>query len=237
MQLIILILMAILPSIIILKLVYKKDIEKEPIKLLIGMFGMGIMSCFVAVYLSSIFESLFPFLSSELTDSFAFIKLFLYCFIAVGAIEEFSKWVFNYNVVWNHREFNHIYDSIVYSVFFGLGFGTFENILYVLSYGFEIAILRALLSIPAHAFFGISMGYYIGMAKLASYNGAKKLEKKYKTYSLIVPILLHGFYDFCLYSENELLLFMDLFFVVYIYVKGIKTINKMSSIKTNLKDN
>ena len=235
MRVLILILMAILPSIIILRLVYKKDIEKEPLKLLVGMFGLGIMACFVTVFLTDLFQRIFPTFSFENLKNFNFIELFVFSFISIAAVEEFSKWLFNFNVVWNNREFNHIYDSIVYSVFFGLGFGTFENILYVLSEGFEIAILRAFLSIPAHTFFAICMGYFIGLGKLAYYNSNRKLEKKYKAYSLIIPILLHGFYDFCLYSENVFLIIVEFIFIVYIYIKGFKILNKVSSIKTNLK--
>ena len=235
MKVLILVLMSILLSIIILRLVYKKDIEKEPLKLLVGMFGLGIISCFVTAFLTGVFQNFFPRFLSENLESFNYFELFIFCFIFISTIEEFSKWIFNFNVVWNHQEFNHVYDSIVYSVFFGLGFGTFENVLYVLSEGFGIAILRALLSIPAHAFFAICMGYFIGMAKLAYYNSDRKLEKKYKVYSLIIPILLHGFYDFCLVSKSIFLIFLDFVFVVYIYIKGFKILNKLSSVKTNLK--
>ena len=108
--------MAILPSIVILRLVYKKDIEKEPIKLLLGMFGLGIISCFVTLQLTDILELIFPFLITEYEDGLNFVQLFSYVFISVALIEEFSKWLFNYTVVWNNKHFNHFYDSIVYSV-------------------------------------------------------------------------------------------------------------------------
>lgn len=236
MKMLILILMAILPSIVILRLVYKKDIEKEPIKLLLGMFGLGIISCFVTLQLTDILELIFPFLITEYEDGLNFVQLFSYVFISVALIEEFSKWLFNYTVVWNNKHFNHFYDSIVYSVFFSLGFATFENILYVLAYGFRVAILRAFSSVPAHAFFGITMGYYIGMSKLANYNGSKKQEKKYRAYSLLVPILLHGFYDFCLYSKNQNALESFFCIIISMCIIGHKIIKKVSSEKIKVAD-
>jgi RsiW-degrading membrane proteinase PrsW (M82 family) len=48
-----------------------------------------------------------------------------------------------------------------------MGFACTENILYVLEGGYEVAIMRAFTAVPAHATFGILMGYYMGKAKFS----------------------------------------------------------------------
>jgi len=227
---------AILPSLVILRVVYSKDNSKEPHKLLLALFGVGIISCFLTLVLSNVLGIIFPFFDTEASTVYKdnYFYLFIYCFIGIGLIEEWSKWIFNYGIIWNHKEFDHVYDAIVYAVFVSLGFATFENTLYVMTGGFRTAILRALLSVPAHAYFAISMGYYIGMAKQSLFNGNNKLSKKYQFMSILIPVLLHGFYDFCLFSRNLILIFLLFVFVIIICFKSIKRLNHFSSIRENI---
>ncbi|NJO90638.1 MAG: PrsW family intramembrane metalloprotease [Chloroflexia bacterium] len=53
---------------------------------------------------------------------------------------------------------------------------------------------------PAHALFGITMGYYFGLAR---FNENKKT--LYIWLAILIPILLHGFYDFCLMSGERII--------------------------------
>ena len=122
----------------------------------------------------------------------------------------------------------------MYAVFVSLGFATFENIFYVLQGGTSTAIARSLTSVPAHASFGIIMGYYMGMSKLTSLNGNHKLSSKYKFLSIFLPSLVHGFYDFCLYSQNLFLLFIFVGFLIFIYVGAIQKIKQFKRVKINL---
>lgn len=66
-------------------------------------------------------------------------------------------------------------DGIIYAVAASLGFATVENIAYVLEGGFAVGVLRAVLSVPGHAFFGALMGFYMGVAKHASTGQARWL--------------------------------------------------------------
>ena len=47
------------------------------------------------------------------------------------------------------------------------------------------------------------------------------------TMSLLMPILLHGIYDFLLLSQHVLLLLAFYPFMVYLYIIGIKRANKL----------
>ena len=64
-----LILLAMLPSIVIGFIIYKKDIiEKEPIKLLLKLFLFGILSTGVALFLEIYAEKIFPFSLLEMQN-------------------------------------------------------------------------------------------------------------------------------------------------------------------------
>ncbi|MBQ3190212.1 MAG: PrsW family intramembrane metalloprotease, partial [Bacteroides sp] len=85
-------------------------------------------------------------------------------------------------------------DGIVYAVCVSLGFAALENVMYLLgSYDewVSVGISRALTAVPGHFGFGVLMGYYYSLGKFDSQNFASA---KYK--ALIVPIIVHGLYDF-----------------------------------------
>ena len=59
------------------------------------------------------------------------------------------------------KDFNEPFDGIVYSVMVSMGFATTENILYAMKGGLEVALLRMVMSVPAHATFAVLMGYLL----------------------------------------------------------------------------
>ena len=86
-------------------------------------------------------------------------------FIVAALTEEGMKFLAFYFFFWKNRNFNERFDGIVYAVYISLGFAGIENILYVFTGGYSVGVIRALTAVPAHALFGIVMGYYFGMAK------------------------------------------------------------------------
>ena len=96
-----------------------------------------------------------------------------------------------------------------------LGFALWENINYVLSYGFSTAIVRAITAIPGHACFGVFMGVFYGLAR-KQYNRGKMFSSKiFRIFSIVVPVLLHGSYDFIASMENTM---GSLYFVAFIII-------------------
>jgi RsiW-degrading membrane proteinase PrsW (M82 family) len=94
------------------------------------------------------------------------------------------------------KDFNEPIDGIVYGVTVSLGFATLENIYYVyfLSDYFDttsqsLAVLRSFSAIPAHGIFGATMGYFF-----MKYTFIKKQNNL--ALCMIVPILLHGAYNY-----------------------------------------
>lgn len=225
---------AALPVFLLGMYIYKKDRNKEPTKLLVKLFFGGVLSCFLVLALSKILSMIFPFFNSE-TEGMNLFELFIYVFIGIALIEELCKWFIVYTISYNDKHFDELYDMIIYSVFVALGFAFFENILYTFGNGIGVGIIRALSAVPGHACDGAMMGYYLGMAKLTTLNNRKDLSKKHLFLSLLVPTVLHGIYDFCLFTGNILFILMFLVFVVMLYIFTIKRVNRIASITKKMK--
>lgn len=230
--------LSILPSIALGVMIYKKDIvEKESPGLLFKLFlGGAIGSVILTLLLSTVLEPIIPDLEDSNNN---FIYLAITTFFKVALVEEFSKWIFLKKITWKNKEFNYIYDAIVYAVFVALGFATIENIIYVLGSegGISIAILRAILSVPGHAFDGVFMGYYYGLAKQAKINDNIKLFRRNMIFSLLIPTIIHFIFDYLLLSENSILLILYLVFIILLYINAFKRINKLSNITERLDKN
>lgn len=229
-----LLILAVLPVALILLFVYKKDKDKEPLGLLLSFFFKGIFSCFLVLIISDVLGAFLPFMNKEL-EAMTFVEVFLYAFFGVALVEELCKWLMVYHGGYNHREFDEIYDILVYSIFVSLGFAFFENLLYVFNTGsLSIALLRAVSAIPGHACDAVFMGYYLSLAKQCKILKRPEQEKSFKLKSLFIPAILHGIYDFCLMSGQTILVIVFLVFVIYLYVMSIKKLNKLSKVNKNL---
>jgi GNAT superfamily N-acetyltransferase len=80
----------------------------------------------------------------------------------------------------------------------GMGFATLENIMYVQQFGMETGFLRMFLSVPAHASFGVLMGYFAGKAKFDRPNSSRLLAR-----GLFWAVLFHGLFDFFLFLQGN----------------------------------
>lgn len=228
-----LIFISVVPVILLCKYIYSKDRNKESPKLLKKLFVGGVLSTFLTLLLSFLLEKIFPIFAQDPENLNLFV-LFINVFFGIALVEEFSKWIVTYFLSYKSKEFDEIYDMIVYSTFVALGFACLENILYVVSSGFLTGIIRALLAVPSHACDGVLMGYYLGLAKQSEINNRKDLKQKNIFLSIFIPFLVHGLYDYCLFSRNIYFLFVFLAFVIYIYILAINKIKRMSSINSKM---
>ena len=230
-SIIISLIIAIFPVYIICLYVYNKDKEKESKKLLTKLILFGIFSCIPAAIIEIIIAQFFN--KPEYMNS---IELLVYSIIGIGLVEESCKFFLIYKITYHHKEFDHIYDVIVYCVFLSLGFALLENILYVLlsESNISVGILRAICAIPGHACFAIIMGNYLGKAKINSINNNKRDEKKNLILSIIIPSIIHGIYDYCLLNDYLIYFLIFIIVLISIYIYGIKKIAKLSSINENL---
>jgi RsiW-degrading membrane proteinase PrsW (M82 family) len=196
--------------------IYIRDkYEKEPIKLLaLGLlFGLIIAAPIMG---AEMFLSSFTPVRGETEEA-------LYtAFIVAAGTEEFFKFIVLYFLVWRNRNFNEPIDGIVYSTFISLGFSGIENILYVFNPylgGYQTGLARAVFSVPGHALFGVTMGYYYAIAKFESNQKKTMLLKTY-----LVPWIFHGIYDFILLAKIPMLMLLFVPFVLYLWVQGMRKI-------------
>lgn len=213
--------------------IYNHDKNKESKKLLTKLFIFGVLSTILTFILSGVSESLFPLLGED-TENLNKIDLIANVFLGVALIEEFSKWIMVMLVSYNHKEFDEVYDAIVYTVFVSLGFACFENILYVFTGGLVTGIARAFLAVPGHACDGVVMGYFIGLAKMSQIKGDKSKEKMYILLSLVAPALTHGVYDYCLMTGDGLFILLFFVFVIVLFVKCFKMVKKIAKTNRNM---
>jgi RsiW-degrading membrane proteinase PrsW (M82 family) len=131
-----------------------------------------------------------------------FLHPFARAFVLYAFVEEFFKWFLLWAFAYQHVNFARRYDGIVFGVSLSLGFATLENVFYLVANGLETAVGRALLPVSSHALYGVIMGYYLGRAKVEKVN-----QKKHLFMAMILPVGLHGTYDF-------ILLIFDIYFLI-----------------------
>ncbi|WP_452224768.1 PrsW family intramembrane metalloprotease [Lacinutrix chionoecetis] len=187
-----LILYALAPVAIVIFYIYLMDkYEKEPIRLLIVSFLLGaVVSIIITTIFYMVFNSVLP-----IVDDLSVFDQFIQAFFVVGFSEELSKYIIVFLFAQRLKAFNEPFDGIVYAVMVSMGFAATENIFYVLDSGPSTALLRAFTAIPAHATFGILMGYFMGKAKFAENRILCNLT------GLGLAILFHGAYDFFLFID------------------------------------
>lgn len=157
-----LILAAVIPAIFLMIKVYQSDrLEPESPYLLWKMVTGGIWSAVVAGILEWIANGV---LTSYVSQKDPIYNVIMY-FGIVAYAEEGAKYFFLKRRSWFSREFNCQYDGVVYAVFVALGFALWENISYVMIYGFSTALVRAVTAVPGHACFGVFMGIFYGLAR------------------------------------------------------------------------
>ena len=222
----ILVVLAVFPAWFWGKYIYNRDKNKESKKLLIKIIIFGMLSTVPAVVFGDIFELFFPKGNTLFTS-------IVYYFVGVALIEEICKFLPGYVIGIKGKEFDEIYDAIVYMSFSALGFAVVENILYILyNVSFVVALKRCILSVPGHIFYGALMGYFIGNAYKNIKNNNKVQYHLNILYSILVPTLVHGFFDFgIIYSgkSSDVILFcLAILLDLSIIILGFIKVNKVS---------
>lgn len=208
---------ALAPSAALLYYFYMRDkYEREPRRCLLKAFLLGGVIVVPVLFVEMVLNVFDMADSSLLAAGYT-------AFVVAGLVEETFKYLLFFLYIWKHREFDEMYDGIVYSVFISLGFATVENLAYVLSTGFNTALVRSLTAVPAHALFGVAMGYYLGIAKFAK----EKYRRKLIWLGFLSPVLLHGVYDFILFSQRFSMLIFFIPYMLYLWRRGLRNVDEL----------
>lgn len=217
-----LLLISLAPVAIIAFYIYFRDkYEKEPVKILLLALALGGIITIPVIFVETFLDKFtFHFASSQI------FKAAYEGFVVAAFTEELFKYLAFVLIIWRNRNFNEKFDGIVYAVFISLGFAAVENVLYVFGSGdagHQVGLLRAVTAVPAHALFGIAMGYHLGLAKFFPHERVGQFFK-----ALLVPIFLHGAYDFLILSENGILLLIFIPYIVLLWIFGFRRMKRHS---------
>ncbi len=205
------------PVFVIAFYIYNRDrYEKEPLSLLIKALFIGVLCVLPILLIEGLLTKVYrgPEGISEAGYT---------AFIVAGLTEEGIKFLVLFLFFWRNRNFNEKFDAIVYAVYIALGFAGIENILYVFQGGYSVGMLRALTAVPAHALFGIIMGYNFGLARF---------NEKYRGLNLFaaftLPFIAHGAYDFLLMSNIPVMLTVFVPLLILYWIIGFRKMKKLS---------
>ena len=196
---------------------YKDKYEREPPIKLVEYFVFGILVSILAIFIELYLSKL---------NNFNGILSNIYTAFFVAALtEEGLKSIILIPMLLREKNFNEKLDGIIYSIFLSLGFATIENIIYLMRERidllFSLSITRGLISIPSHIMFAITMGYYISKYKFDKYN-----KKKYLYFAVIIPILLHGVFDFILMIGYRWAIIVFVVYLIFLWKINLDKLDK-----------
>jgi RsiW-degrading membrane proteinase PrsW (M82 family) len=174
-------------------ILFRDQYNPEPRKHLLVSFFLGVFSALPAL--------LIQYLLLPVEDILLPVNIFsilIKAFVIVAFSEELCKYVMLRYYAYRQPEFDEPFDGIVYGVMVSMGFATIENIAYVMQSGYATAIVRMFISVPAHACYGILMGYNVGKARFHPGHPFPYLMK-----GLLLAIFFHGSFDFFLFLKDS----------------------------------
>lgn len=246
-----------LPAIVLCIYVYMKDrVEKEPWWLLLILFVSGAALCipvqFLQELLTGLFDSAFSsqmkisLVSGAVTyssDGAMFFHLSLCAFIGIALVEELIKWAVIFLITRKNKNFDCLFDGIVYHVFFAFGFAIVDNLHYAAKAGIDTLLLRSFAYVPSYLLFGVVSGflytlwhtYYTACKKENELFKDGKIEKKrirttpvYLAASLIIPTFVRGIYAYTLLDDSINVRFFYYVTIVLLYAFCFITVYRVS---------
>lgn len=126
--------------------------------------------------------------------------LFSNIFWGIAVIEELAKIAVVFLFIYKTAEFDEVNDGIVYACAASLGFAGLEHILYMIKGSLSagmlgmtfVGVLRSMTAVPAHACFGVAMGYFLGKSKFQN----PFMKKVLIFVGFLTAVLMHTVYNF-----------------------------------------
>ena len=219
-----------LPCVVLLWYINKKDsIEKEPPGLLIKLIFLGCLSTIPAMVLEIVGTNILSLLGM---NEKGYLFIFIENFFVVALAEEGCKKFMLRLGSWKNPAFNYVFDGVVYGVCVALGFAGLENVLYISGFGMEVAVVRGLAAVPLHAICGVFMGHFYGLEKKYTVSGMTGLAGNMRSLSIVIPVLIHGFYDFAASIGSDVFTYVWLGFVIIVDIFAINAIRQYSNTDT-----
>ena len=156
---------------------YRKDCGNLMIRGILSTLAVTLVSLVM-----SIIESLIG-----IEEASPVLAALFYTFIVLAASEETVKYFTGKKAVNKRKDSVSRLDVITFMSIAGSGFGLAEDVLYFFSTNIGQILIRGITA--SHAFYGMIMGQLYGKYLQSG-------KKIYHVLSLLIPIVIHGFYDF-----------------------------------------
>ena len=177
-------------ALILRRLLRKKTGEPYSRRMVVKLIGFGaiaVVVCFVVSFLLKIERDTFFDLNPILAG-------FLTALLTAALFEELVKYTLFRLALINNKEVVSWLDAVISAVIVGIGFTLLEDAEFALSGATNL--MRAI--VPAHLLFQGIMGYYYGKARVTK-------KRLYDVLSLVVPVLLHTFFDMFLIALRAIM--------------------------------
>ncbi|MBR0137071.1 MAG: PrsW family intramembrane metalloprotease [Erysipelotrichaceae bacterium] len=191
-----------------------------------SMLKAGFISTFGVIALSMTFDIIGSLtglkkLSPLIADAFKAI-------IVAGLAEELVKHYHVNKLIKENRETISLLETTAFAGIVGIGFEMIESVVYALGTNVIQILVRGITAL--HISYGLLMGYYIGKHILTG-------EKKYSLYAILIPLFMHGGYDFSLSDElmavNDNFVFLPFIFTIGSLIVGIRLLKKLGKNRDN----
>lgn len=181
--------LTILPAILIFLYFYFATEYKNIHSLIFQVFVIGLFIAFPAGEINS-------YILENFSNNNPVNNALLTGFFAGGLVEELLKFSVLYFFVLEHNKIVKPTYILIFGMIVSLGFAIHENYTYVFTnkdkgYQLYVSLVRIYSAVPMHIFNGVIMGCFF-----AFYKYSKNI--KFLGYSILVPIILHGSYNFLL---------------------------------------
>ena len=189
---------AVLPAVILIYYIYRRDTVKEPTAQLLKGFGLGMLSGTLAGMLEGVIGGL-GLVDYEPQTFFSGLNT---AFVGAALPEELVKLCMLWLLVRRNRWFDEWMDGVVYAVSIGMGFAAIENVGYVFSFADNwqnVALMRGITAVPAHFAFAVIMGFFFSLVRIGGQHTGRD-----RMMVLVAPVLAHGAYDGILMAGGTL---------------------------------
>jgi hypothetical protein len=211
--------LTVLPAIIIFLYFYFSQEFKTIHSLIFQVFVIGLFIAFPAGTLNT-------FIIKNFSNQNPVNNALLMGFFAGGLVEELLKFSVLYFFVLEHNKIVRPKYILVFGMIVSLGFAIHENYTYVFgnkdkAFQLYVSLVRIYSAVPMHIFNGVIMGCFF-----AFYKHSKDI--KFLGYSILIPIILHGSYNFLLgvdFLHIEKIIVIIMIFLSYKFFKIVERLD------------
>ena len=207
---------ALLPAVILIYYIYRRDTVKEPVSQLIRGFVYGVISAVIAGCLEQSL-ALMGLVEYEPYDILSSVNMAI---VGAALPEEATKLFMLWLLLRHNRWFDEWMDGVVYAVSIGMGFAAMENIGYVFNYTEDwqhVALMRGITAVPAHFAFAVMMGFFYSLVHIGGRHARRD-----RMLVLAAPVMAHGAYDAILMAGDTVPDSFSLIFTLAFIALGVK---------------